>query len=359
MTLMHFKPRRHPTIDWWEHAGPYDNDPLANALDHLLRYTFEIVNKVIFPPAGFVLSKEDHKAIDYLVAEHGYIYPPQVVVEPPEPPPVAIAIADFKAGIYEIGGVATTLEAMLLENEGFLYSQVEPGVGWHLAGATGAIGGYPLATPALLAVLADGTTVAQDFRYFEPAQWVTLGVWGTDDTTEDNHPYVGINYNPGQAFVGVNSESHDPPAWAAEYDYFDTIPEPGVLHRLVTTLIAPENAASFDGRPTISIASLVPDNDPIPGDFWLMGHGGGPGVANAGPSDTVIERAIFYAPQAKADLPALSAPVVSMRDEHLPPQPQPDHRGHGHPRAGRRRPLARLEVARKKRGRPKPPPPPS
>jgi len=73
-------------IKWWNTHGPYDGDPKANALDHLLRFNFEIDNMVIYQHPGFRLSREDRMAVDYLVGEHGYEYDPAKQTMPVKPP---------------------------------------------------------------------------------------------------------------------------------------------------------------------------------------------------------------------------------------------------------------------------------
>ena len=71
---------------WWRTHGPYENQPERNAFDHLCRFNFEIDAGVIYPPRGFMLSREDRMAIDYLVSEHGYEYSPSDMQRPVKPP---------------------------------------------------------------------------------------------------------------------------------------------------------------------------------------------------------------------------------------------------------------------------------
>ena len=61
---------------YWSNAGPFDGHADSNAMQHLLRYNFELRNGTIYPPKGYELSKEDKLAIDYLILEWDWAYAP-------------------------------------------------------------------------------------------------------------------------------------------------------------------------------------------------------------------------------------------------------------------------------------------
>ena len=234
------------------------------------------------------------------------------------PPPPPLAVMDFKAGTYAINGEASSLTAMLVEGDGFQYSQIEPGVGWHNAGPTGQQGGYALASPALRTAIENGVTVLMEWRYSEASQWVDVGINGSDQNTartENVVSNVTIGYSPETPVgCGIGNTAFGPPIQHEFlYDY-DSVPaELDMLHRFAGTLIDTQADASHDGGPTVSLTTLVPGNGALPGELWLMGFGGGGGAVSAGPSDMVVERAIFYPPKAPGDLPALTAPAEGVR----------------------------------------------
>lgn len=76
----------------WSNAGPYAGHADSNAMDHLLRYNFKLVDGWIYPPKGYELSKEDKLAIDYLIMEWDWGYAPlrdDTVKPPPQTKPAS------------------------------------------------------------------------------------------------------------------------------------------------------------------------------------------------------------------------------------------------------------------------------
>ena len=55
---------------FWRNRGPHSAE--MNAIHHLRRFNFVVAGKSIFPPKGFEWSKEEVRAVHYLVTAWGF-----------------------------------------------------------------------------------------------------------------------------------------------------------------------------------------------------------------------------------------------------------------------------------------------
>lgn len=58
---------------YWLNNGP-KNSAWENAIHYIYRMNFIVRDAVIYPPAGFELSKEDKSAVEYLIFDCGYLW---------------------------------------------------------------------------------------------------------------------------------------------------------------------------------------------------------------------------------------------------------------------------------------------
>jgi len=249
-------------------------------------------------------------------------------VAAPPPPLVPLAVADFKAGVYELDGVACAFDDLFADP----LPNVVPGVGWTLAiaaGGTDSNRAYP--SPALsAAMLANGYTAKARAKFTSGGP---TGIGGGVSFAVEHKEATGLGeyinvsfYNDTDGTNALFVYDYDQDPIGYDYDLETRTPiASGTLFSIVASILKDGLAMSVDGNPTTSITDPWHPTSIPPGAFYIGAF------QTMGDAVATVESLTIYPPQPLADLPAISGPdgaarkATSVRRSKAP-RPDPNRR---------------------------------
>lgn len=208
--------------------------------------------------------------------------------------PTPLAVADFKNGIYSIGGVAKTLDEMFGDpppSWGGVRGNPTPGVGYTRSAPDDTGNHNPSPTPELFAALdwANGITIL--FQYQISSDGVEEALISVDLYQDPDYSFGAYFNARGQTHVAAQGVYDGPEATSAL---------PNGAHKSAVTLAVAEQAMSTDGGAVETCANGDDFSLYDVGVFFVSCPSGAVG-------EVILEKLTFYSAQPNDILPTLSA----------------------------------------------------